>query len=348
MGCEQLSLELKDVSFRYPGEKKRVLDHLDLDIQEGDIYALLGGSGSGKTTALNLTAGFLTAKKGIVRIKGKNVTDEKVHKRNIGIVFQEYALFPHMSVGSNIAYGLRTRNIPSRDVNKRVSDVLELVGLVGYEKRFPSELSGGERQRVALSRALVYKPDLLLLDEPLSALDASLREELRKELRSIIKRSGTTALYVTHDQLEAVSVSDRVGFLKDGRIYEEGVPDQIYWNPRRIETARFMGVSNIFQVSGNIKDHIQTPICNLPMKKEIPHHIGLRPESLKLEGGPIKLDCKVVSMEYRGKDIQIELSTKGQILKASLDGRVKIEKGQAVSMFLSPDEVIHFAYGNRD
>ncbi|MEN8210064.1 MAG: ABC transporter ATP-binding protein, partial [Candidatus Fermentibacteria bacterium] len=299
-------MKLKNISYRYPREKKETLHKLDLEVDEGSIYGLLGGSGSGKTTALNLIAGFIDPQKGKISIKGRDVTFEKVHKRNIGVVFQEYALFPHMTVEANIGFGLRTRNLRSSEVKRKTSDIMELVGLSGYRRKYPSELSGGERQRVALSRALVYDPDLLLLDEPLSALDASLREDLRKELRSILKRTGTTALYVTHDQLEAIAVSDRIGYLKDGSIFEEGAPEDIYWRPERTDTAQFMGIANILDVHGSSNGKLRTAIGDIEWEGEAPSRIGFRPESLSTEKKGIRLSGRIGSEEYRGKEVQMD------------------------------------------
>jgi putative spermidine/putrescine transport system ATP-binding protein len=338
---------MNGITFRYPNEKKKVLDRFDVEIPEGDIYALLGGSGSGKTTALNIVAGFLEPQKGKIQIKGRDVTGEKVHKRNIGIVFQEYALFPHMTVEANIRFGLQTRNISSSKAKELLASMMRMVGLEGYEKKYPSDLSGGERQRVALSRALIYEPDLLLMDEPLSALDASLREELRKELRTILKDSGTTVLYVTHDQLEAIAVSDKVGYLKDGSIFEEGPPDKMYWHPNRMETAKFMGVANIFKVLGRKNSTIRTRIGDLPWSGKAPEKIGFRPESLRSSGRGIRLKCRILNFEYRGKEIIAELSHNGAKLKGSMDGRERFRKNDLIDMRLDPTELIPFRRDGR-
>jgi ABC-type Fe3+/spermidine/putrescine transport system ATPase subunit len=337
-----MSLRMERISFEYPREKRKVLKDFDLEVDEGMIYSLLGSSGSGKTTALNLVAGFLLPEIGRIYIKGKDVTREKVHKRNIGMVFQEYALFPHMTVEANIGFGLKARNLPSRKVKQRISEVMELVNLGGYGKKYPSELSGGERQRVALSRALVYEPDILLLDEPLSALDASLREGLRKELRSILKRAGITAVYVTHDQLEAIAVSDRIGYMRGGKIFEEGFPDSIYWNPVNVATARFMGITNILDVHGHDDGFIKTSLGDLPWKGETPKKIGFRPESLRPSGKGILLKCRIKSFEYRGKEIIADLSCNGNILKGSMDGRQVLKKNEIINMRLDPSELIPF------
>jgi ABC-type Fe3+/spermidine/putrescine transport system ATPase subunit len=333
---------MEGISFTYPREKSSVLEGFELQVEEGMIYSLLGGSGSGKTTALNLVAGFILPEKGRIHIKGKDVTREKAHKRNIGMVFQEYALFPHMTVEANIGFGLRTRNVPTRKVKGRTSDVLDLVGLEGYEKKYPSELSGGERQRVALSRALVYEPDLLLLDEPLSALDASLREGLRKELRSILKKAGITALYVTHDQLEAIAVSDQIGYIRGGRIYEEGTPDKMFWKPEKERTGEFMGISNLVAVKGHSDGILDTEIGPLPWKGRSPSKIGFRPSSLRTDGDGVPLECQILNREYRGQDVLIELSVGGSVLKGSMKGRLDKENEERTMVFLDPEEIVPF------
>ncbi|MBN1390265.1 MAG: ABC transporter ATP-binding protein [Candidatus Thermoplasmatota archaeon] len=335
-----MSLIIRDMDVSYPGGGRKVLRGFDLDITDGEIYSLIGGSGSGKTTVLNLIAGFLQPSRGRILIDGRDVTDERPHKRNIGMVFQDYALFPHMSVRSNIAFGLRTRNIPRIEVDRRVDDVLELTGLSDRSGRFPSALSGGEKQRVALSRALVYEPSLLLLDEPLSALDASLREGLRKELRKILKGSGTNALYVTHDQMEAVSISDRIGYLRDGRIHEEGAPERMYWRPNKVGTARFMGVSNILKVKGSKDGHLETSIGRIPWSGSALPFIGFRSESLRLSGNGICLKCRVREVEYRGRDLHLDLVSEGTPLKSIVSGVCPPKPGDRIDMFLDPRDIM--------
>ncbi|MBN1539468.1 MAG: ABC transporter ATP-binding protein [Candidatus Thermoplasmatota archaeon] len=335
-----MSVVIRDIDLSYPGSGSRVLEGFGMDIEDGEIYSLVGGSGSGKTTVLNVIAGFLEPARGRIMIDGRDVTREKPHRRNIGMVFQDYALFPHMSVRSNIAFGLRTRNMPRREIDRRVKDVLELTGLSGYESKLPSALSGGEKQRVALSRALVYEPDLLLLDEPLSALDASLREGLRRELRRILKSAGTSALYVTHDQQEAVSISDRIGLLMCGRIHEEGDPERMYWRPMKVETARFMGVANILKVERSEGGFIKTPAGRFPWAGNTPEMIGFRPESLRLEGPGMRMSCRVRSVEYRGRDLLLDLISSRAGIKGVVSGRKPVRKGDRIELFLDPDDII--------
>ncbi|MCL7453187.1 MAG: ABC transporter ATP-binding protein, partial [Anaerolineae bacterium] len=204
------------------------VDHVDIEIQEGELVTLLGPSGCGKTTTLRLIAGFEFPTQGIIRLDGQVINDEPPHKRNMSMVFQSYAVFPHLSVYENIAYGLNVQRLSKTEVRRRVAQVLELVELTGLENRAPNQLSGGQQQRVALARALVMEPKVLLMDEPLSNLDAKLREQMRTEIRRIQKRLGITSVYVTHDQVEAMTLSDRIVVMNLGRIEQVGSPTEIY------------------------------------------------------------------------------------------------------------------------
>src|SRR3954466_6628384 len=208
------------------------VDGIDLAVPPGEFLTLLGPSGCGKSTTLNLIAGFLQPDSGAIRLAGRSVVDLPPFRRDIGIVFQDYALFPHMTVGQNVAFGLRMRKIGRREIERRVEEALELVQLSGFLRRRPGELSGGQRQRVALARALVIRPTVLLLDEPLSNLDAKLREEMQYELRAIQRKVGTTTIMVTHDQAEALSISDRVVVMQDGRATQIDEPYRMYEHPR--------------------------------------------------------------------------------------------------------------------
>ena len=209
-----------------------VLDHIDLEVGNGTLVSLLGPSGCGKTTTLRLIAGFEQASGGDIFIDEQRINDVGVNKRNIGMVFQSYALFPHMSVEKNIAYGLEQRKIPREEIDRRVKDIVRLVKLEGFEKRKPKQLSGGQQQRVALARALVIKPSILLLDECLSALDKKLRVEMQVELRRILESQGITTLFVTHDQEEAMTISDLIVVMRAGIIEQIGAPYEVYEHPR--------------------------------------------------------------------------------------------------------------------
>ncbi len=226
------------------------VDHIDLDISRGELVTLLGPSGCGKTTTLRCIAGLEIPEEGEISIAGKTVTsvEKKIFippsKRGIGMVFQNYAVWPHMKVFDNVAYGLKLLRLPRSEIEERVKEVLELVGLRGLENRYPTQLSGGQQQRVALARALVMHPRVLLLDEPLSNLDAKLRERMRFEIRSLVKKVGITAVYVTHDQAEAMVISDNIVVMNKGRIMQIGKPEEIYRKPANIFVADFIGVSN--------------------------------------------------------------------------------------------------------
>ncbi len=218
---------------------------MSLDIPEGSFVTLLGPSGCGKTTTLRMIAGLLDATEGDIAIKGRRVNDVPIHRRNLGLVFQNYALFPHKTVADNVGFGLRYRKVSRDEARKRVAEALELVRLPHLSARYPKELSGGQQQRVALARAIVIEPDVLLLDEPLSALDANLREEMRVELKRIQQRVGITTVFVTHDQAEALALSDFVVVMSEGRVEQVGPPAEVYRTPASEFVAQFLGASNI-------------------------------------------------------------------------------------------------------
>lgn len=235
-------LTLENVSVAY--DNQYILKDFNLGIEKGQLISLLGPSGCGKTTTLRLIAGFLEAKEGKFLFDGKDYTRVPVNKRNFGFVFQSYALFPHLSVYDNVAFGLRLRKVNEADVKKRVMDILDVVSLNGFEKRFPKELSGGQRQRVAIARALVIEPDLLLFDEPLSNLDANLRINMRVEIRRIQQELGITTVYVSHDQEECFSISDQVAIMNKGIIEQLDDPATIFKYPKTEFIARFIGFTN--------------------------------------------------------------------------------------------------------
>jgi putative spermidine/putrescine transport system ATP-binding protein len=233
---------------RYFGEVKAV-DHADLEIQDGEFFSMLGPSGSGKTTCLRMIAGFDRPTSGQIYLYGQEVSDLPPYERDVNTVFQDYALFPHMTVGDNIAYGLMVKKVPRPERLKRVEEMLDLVRLPGFAGRKPSQLSGGQRQRVALARALINHPKVLLLDEPLGALDLKLRQQMQVELKSIQQRVGITFIFVTHDQEEALTMSDRIAVFNEGHIIQVGSPAEIYERPASPFVAGFVGTSNL--ISGN-------------------------------------------------------------------------------------------------
>ena len=236
-------LELRGVTKRF-GEVAAV-DNVDLSIRQGEFLTLLGASGCGKSTTLRMIAGLETMDAGQILLAGTPIENVPAHRRQTAMVFQSYALFPHMTVAQNVAFGLEAQKVPRRDIPGRVADALALVELADLGKRYPRQLSGGQQQRVALARAIVTEPKALLLDEPLSNLDAKLRDRLRVELRALQQKLGLTTIYVTHDQSEAMSLSDRVVFMAKGRIVETGTPQDIYQRPKFRSTAEFLGIANL-------------------------------------------------------------------------------------------------------
>jgi putative spermidine/putrescine transport system ATP-binding protein len=244
-----------DTAVRLDGARKVygdvvAVEGVDLDIRQDEFFTLLGPSGSGKTTCLRMIAGFERPDAGRVELGGRDVTDVPPFERDVNTVFQDYALFPHMSVGENVAYGLKVKKVPSDERKRRMAEALELVRLTGYEDRRPGQLSGGQRQRVALARALVNRPRVLLLDEPLGALDLKLRQQMQDELRTLQQEVGITFVYVTHDQEEALTMSDRLAVFSHGRIEQVGDPAEVYEHPVNEFVAGFVGVSNIVERDG--------------------------------------------------------------------------------------------------
>ena len=252
-------LEFENISMDY-GNKIDVISNLSFDVNKGQIFTLLGPSGCGKSTILRMIAGLEIPSKGSIKIDGVTVFDDSINlspdKRKIGFVFQDYALFPHLNVFDNIAFGLAKKD--NDFIRDRVKELLDIVDMPEFENRYPYELSGGQQQRIALARALANEPSLLLMDEPFSNLDTSLREKMRLDIYNIIKKTKITAIFVTHDQAEALSMSDNIAFLKDGKMSQIGTPHELYWHPTDTHTASFMGKANIFDVyfDKNKKDNI--------------------------------------------------------------------------------------------
>ncbi|MDR2400309.1 MAG: spermidine/putrescine ABC transporter ATP-binding protein PotA [Deferribacteraceae bacterium] len=284
-------VELKNISKSFDGCE--VLKNIDLTINNGEFLTLLGPSGCGKTTTLRLIAGFETPDSGEVLINGKNVVELPPNKRHVNTVFQSYALFPHMTVFDNVAFGLKMSKTPSKEVKERVYEVLSAVKLSDFASRKPSQLSGGQQQRVAVARAIVNKPSVLLLDEPLSALDAKLRYQMQEELKRLQRTLKIAFVLVTHDQEEALSISDRVVVMNEGVIQQTGSPKQVYEEPKNLFTAQFVGDINIFDAqvvdidNGVVTADVEGYRCAVDNKREM--HVGesfkllLRPEDMRVE-----------------------------------------------------------------
>ncbi len=280
-----MSIVLDQISFRYDGKGAGVHD-VSLAISEGEFMAVIGPSGCGKSTLLKLIAGFLTPQTGSVAINGQDMGATPPRLRDLGIVFQNYALFPHMTLAGNVGYPLKLRGITGASANDRVREALAMVGLVHLAERMPRSLSGGQQQRVALARALVFRPRALLLDEPLSALDAAMRGEMRDEIRRLQKLHGIATLHITHDQEEALSMADRVTVMREGRVLQTATPHDLYHHPASRNVAAFVGHANLFD--GTVLDaaHVQTALGRLHCA---PHDFGkgtavtvlIRPESIK-------------------------------------------------------------------
>jgi putative spermidine/putrescine transport system ATP-binding protein len=284
------TLALEDVAFAYPGSGFRI-DGLDLAVAPGELVAVIGASGSGKSTVLKLAAGFLAPARGRVVIDGADVTEAPPRMRDLGVVFQAYALFPHMTALENVAYPLKVRSVDHRKRREQAMRMLDLVGLKTLAGRRPDQLSGGQQQRVALARALVFRPRALLLDEPLSALDAALRGEMRDEIRRLQRDHAIATLHVTHDQEEALSMADRVVVMREGRIEQAGTPRQLYEAPRTRWVASFVGRANLWD--GVVRDAaaVETPIGLLragALRLPVGTHVTVlvRPENVRLGAGP--------------------------------------------------------------
>ena len=257
-----MSLEFDKVSYTYPGASHGISD-ISLKAVPGELLAVIGQSGSGKSTLLRLTAGLLTGYAGRIEIGGQDVADQPVWKRGVGMVFQQYALFPHLSVVDNIAYGLKMRGISVAERRRQALTMLDRVGLASHAQRHPAQLSGGQQQRVALARALVIEPRVLLLDEPLAALDAGIRQQLRDEIRTLQRACGATTLLVTHDQDEALSMADRVAIVDGGRVLQVGTPHELYELPASTRVARFIGHSTILVGRVTATDRVDVGFATL-------------------------------------------------------------------------------------
>tara|TARA_R100001129_G_scaffold142595_1_gene103716 strand:- start:8266 stop:9339 length:1074 start_codon:yes stop_codon:yes gene_type:complete len=335
-------------SYRTPeGGTVTALDDVSLKVSSSEFLTLLGPSGCGKTTMLRTVSGFESLDEGDIAVDGVVITDEPAYRRPVNTVFQTYALFPHLNVGRNVAYSLEVAGTDSKEIARRVGATLELVGLTGLEKRNISQLSGGQQQRVALARALVAKPKLLLLDEPLSALDKNLRQKMQKELKNLQAELGIGFIFVTHDQEEALTMSDRIAVLAHGKIQQLGKPEDLYRHPANLFAANFLGESNLFSVSvssgfATLADG-QTLPCHLATRKAT---LMIRPEALSLdagEAGSLTFAGIVRESYYSGKDytLEIEHPSLGTIQALVRAGGRTIEPGSTITLHAEPGQ-FHF------
>jgi spermidine/putrescine transport system ATP-binding protein len=329
-------LVLKSVSriFPHPTGAVHAVDDVNLSIQNNEFFTLLGPSGCGKTTLLRMIAGLEIADGGAILLAHKDITELPANKRSINTVFQTYALFPHMSVADNVAFGLRMKNRPKVEITKAVDEALKLVHMESMAERKPGELSGGQQQRVALARALINRPQILLLDEPLSALDFKLRKEMQKELKRLQRETGITFVFITHDQDEALSMSDRLAIMKDGKVVQTGTPHEIYQKPANRFVADFVGICNF----------VDGKALGLPDDGEV----GFRPEDgIFIRPGTqtmIAVQGKLLSSTYRGSVTHciVKLDTGEQIIIACDQVPPLTESGQ-VMISINPERLIRCA-----
>jgi spermidine/putrescine transport system ATP-binding protein len=337
----------------------RAVDRVSLDIRTGEFFSMLGPSGCGKTTTLRMIGGFELPTAGRIELRGRDVTTDPPDKRPVNMVFQNYALFPHLDVASNIAFGLQRRGVDKDQTRRRVGEALDLVHLTGYDKRKPNQLSGGQQQRVALARALINRPQVLLLDEPLGALDLKLRKALQVELKRVQSEVGITFVYVTHDQEEALTMSDRIAVMQGGRVEQLGTPEELYERPRTKFVADFIGTSNL--LSGMVES-VEGSTAVVRLGSGDPCRIGgagrtageavdvsLRPESIRIEprNGTAReavdwLPATVEQVAYLGSSVQYRVRTPGGLIVAVLanKGESRYERGDDVELAWAPSEAL--------
>ena len=341
-----VSIHFQDIVKKYGNNT--IIPGLDLDVREGEFFTLLGPSGCGKTTLLRMVAGFNSIEGGTISFNGKVINDIAPSKRNIGMVFQNYAVFPHMTVRENVAYGLENRKIPKKEIKERVDEILETVKITQYADRLPERLSGGQQQRVALARAIVIKPDVLLMDEPLSNLDAKLRIEMRNAIRQIQHEVGITTVYVTHDQEEAMAVSDRIAVMKDGVIQHVSSPKSIYQRPANLFVANFIGRSNTLKakLTGDalsFANGYSVAYDNLEKCAGEDVLVAVRPEEFVIdEKNEAGIDATVMSSVFLGLNttyfVELYDGTQAEIVEESSISSI-IPNGTKVKLGLKLDKI---------
>lgn len=348
------SIRIQDVSKRFGATA--AIDRVTLEIAAGEMFFLLGPSGCGKTTLLRTLAGFVQPDSGDIFFGAERVTELPPRARDAGMVFQTYALWPHMSVAKNVAYGLQVRSVPRQEIDQRVAQALKMVRMDGFGERRPTQLSGGQQQRVALARALVIQPRVLLLDEPLSNLDARLRDEMREEIRRLHQETGLTMVYVTHDQKEALSLADRLAVMDQGRLVQVGAPLDVYQRPATRFVAGFLGESNF--IPGTLRtasdpctvDTALGPLVGVPADGKVETGqvlCSIRPQSLALANGEAsganRIGAVVDSVSFFGELLQVRLLADGKLplLMATLPQVAgKLKAGDAVTLTVPPEQVV--------
>ncbi|MEG1255370.1 ABC transporter ATP-binding protein [Clostridium sp.] len=338
-------INLKDITVSYDG-KMNILENLNLKVKKGELVSLLGPSGCGKTTTLRVVAGFIEPVKGSFNLDNKDYTNISVHNRNFGLVFQSYALFPHLNVAENVAFGLKMKKVPKAEIKEKVANILELVDMSHLAKRFPKELSGGQRQRVAIARALVIEPSLLLLDEPLSNLDAKLRLKMRVEIRKIQQKLGITTLFVTHDQEECFSISDRVAVMNKGLIEQFDTPENIYSNPATEFVARFVGFENFIDLEKISKDVYKTSLGHKfeihSLNESVNVKATIRPEDIKIveERKENTVEGKVEIRTFLGKSYQYNVNTEVGSLIVNSENDIIYKQGDIIKLQLPKNKIV--------
>ena len=362
----EYSVELHDVVKKFitpEGQELAAVNHVSLQIQNGEFFSLLGSSGCGKTTSLRMIAGFEWPTSGEVYINDKPMGHTPPFQRPVNTVFQNYALFQHMTVFQNIAFGLEMKKVPKKDIESRVGQSLEMVKLKGLEKRTPRQLSGGQQQRIALARALVNKPEVLLLDEPLGALDLKLRKEMQLELKALQQEVGITFIYVTHDQEEALTMSDRIAVMSFGKVLQIGRPVEIYEAPNCKFVADFIGTTNFLEGSVRAVDNQAVKVFVDALNMEVMGYsrnhvavgdhvaISIRPEKIRVADKSLLnsncLEGTIINNTFIGADTHIQVDIKGVVLKvweqnkiSSLDPKAHYEVGQKVWLILFPENAL--------
>ncbi|WP_094230600.1 ABC transporter ATP-binding protein [Urinicoccus massiliensis] len=333
-------LHIQDISKTF--EDKKVLDHIDLQVKKDEFLTLLGPSGCGKTTLLRILGGFERADSGKILFEGKDISKQAPYQRPMNTVFQQYALFPHLNVYHNIAFGLKLKKLPGKIIKEKVSKILELVNLVGYENRTIQSLSGGQQQRVSIARALVNEPKVLLLDEPLAALDLNLRKKMQLELKTMQQQVGITFIYVTHDQEEALTMSDQIVVLNEGRIQQVGSPVEIYNEPKNSFVAKFVGQSNILKATMkrdflvNIKG-IDLDCVDKGFAENERVQVVIRPEDVEISKARGQFQGRVLSTVFKGIHYEMVLEIMGKQWLSQSTRPWK--EGEEIRVYIDPDNI---------